>query len=153
MTQKTQPHSCREGVFTGPLHSNGIYSIVACVFVAAVMCLSSSCLAMDVFSDFTIPAFGRHVTIWLSLFPFDATTYRHKHCRHMAHVFVVVIDGPSPQIQTGCLRYTNLGWFPVMRRNKNFRLIHLCLNPCLLLSSLSLTHTNILPIRSHLPEI
>jgi hypothetical protein len=45
-----------------PLHSNGSYSIVACVFVAGGMCLPSSCLAMDI-SDFTILAFGRHVTI------------------------------------------------------------------------------------------
>jgi hypothetical protein len=47
-------------VFTAPLHSNGSYSIVACVFVDAGMCLSSRCLAMNVYSDFTIPAFGRH---------------------------------------------------------------------------------------------
>jgi hypothetical protein len=37
---------------TAPLHSNGIYSIVACVFVAAGMCLPSRCLEM-----------GIHVTI------------------------------------------------------------------------------------------
>jgi hypothetical protein len=64
--QKTQPLCCWEGVFTAPLHSNGGYSIVACTFVAAGMCLPSWCLAMD-FSYFTIPAFGRHVTI---CFPF-----------------------------------------------------------------------------------
>jgi hypothetical protein len=50
-------------VFTVPLHSNASYSIVACVFVAMGMCLPSSCLAMNVYSDLTIPAFGRHVTI------------------------------------------------------------------------------------------
>jgi hypothetical protein len=50
-------------VFTSPLHKNGSYSIVACVFVAAVIYLPRSCLAMDVSSDFIIPAFGRHVTI------------------------------------------------------------------------------------------
>jgi hypothetical protein len=49
--------------YTAPLHNNGIYSIVACVFVAAGMCLPSRCLAMKVYSDFAIPAFGRHVTI------------------------------------------------------------------------------------------
>jgi hypothetical protein len=53
---------CWEGVFTLPLHSNGSYSIVACVFVVAGMCLPSRYLAMNVYSDFAIPAFGRHVT-------------------------------------------------------------------------------------------
>jgi hypothetical protein len=47
-----------------PLHRNGSLSIVACVFVAAGMCLPSRCLAMNVYSDFAIPAFGRHVTIF-----------------------------------------------------------------------------------------
>jgi hypothetical protein len=50
---------CCEGVFSGSLHSNGSYSI------AAGICLPSSCLAMDVSSDFTFPAFGHHVTIIL----------------------------------------------------------------------------------------
>jgi hypothetical protein len=36
-TQKTQPLSCWEGVFTAPMHSNGSYSIVACVLAAAGM--------------------------------------------------------------------------------------------------------------------
>jgi hypothetical protein len=63
--QKTQPSYCWEGAFTAPLHNNGSYSIVACVFVVAVMCLPSRCLAMNVYSDFAIPAFGRHVTIHL----------------------------------------------------------------------------------------
>jgi hypothetical protein len=53
----------REGGFTAPLHSNGSYSIVVCLFVSAGMCLPSRCLAKNVYSDFTIPAFGRHVTI------------------------------------------------------------------------------------------
>jgi hypothetical protein len=52
---------------TAPLHSNGSYSIVACVFVAAEIYLPSSCLAMDVYSDFTIPAFGRHVTMFIEV--------------------------------------------------------------------------------------
>jgi hypothetical protein len=46
------------------LHSNRSYSIVACVFVATRVCLPSSCLVMDVSSSFTIPAFGRHDTIY-----------------------------------------------------------------------------------------
>jgi hypothetical protein len=44
---------------------------VTCV-LAAGMCLQSRCLAMNVYSDFTIPAFGRHVTI--SIKPFLCST-------------------------------------------------------------------------------
>jgi hypothetical protein len=47
-TQKTQPLYCWEVVFIAPFQSNGSYSIVVCVFVAAWMCLSSRCLVMDV---------------------------------------------------------------------------------------------------------
>jgi hypothetical protein len=61
--QKTQTLYCWECVFTAPLCSNGSYPIVACVFVAAWMCLPSTCLTMDVSYDFIIPAFGRHITI------------------------------------------------------------------------------------------
>jgi hypothetical protein len=50
-------------LFTTLLHSDGNYSIVACEFVAAGMCLPRNCLAMDYSSKFTIQAFGRHVTI------------------------------------------------------------------------------------------
>jgi hypothetical protein len=50
-------------VFTAPLHNNGSYFIVAWVCVAARMCLPRRYLAMNVYSDFTILAFGRHVTI------------------------------------------------------------------------------------------
>jgi hypothetical protein len=57
---------CWEGVFTAALHSKGSYLIVTCVFVAARMCLQSRCLATNVYSDFTIPAFGRHVTIFFT---------------------------------------------------------------------------------------
>jgi hypothetical protein len=64
-TQDTQPVYFWEGVFTTPLHINGSYSIVACVFVAAEMCLPSRCLAMNVTSNFAIPALGRRVTIAL----------------------------------------------------------------------------------------
>jgi hypothetical protein len=55
---------CWRGVFTAPLYSNGSYSSVACLFVAGGMCLPTRCLTMNVYSDFTIPIFGRHVTIW-----------------------------------------------------------------------------------------
>jgi hypothetical protein len=61
---KTQPLYCWEGVFTGPLHKNGNYSIVACVFFAAGMSLPSRFLAMNVYSDVTIPAIWFHVTIY-----------------------------------------------------------------------------------------
>jgi hypothetical protein len=36
-----------------------------CLFVAAGTCLPRRCLAMNVYSDFTIPAFGRHITVLL----------------------------------------------------------------------------------------
>jgi hypothetical protein len=62
-TQKTQPLCFWEGVFTAPFHSNRSYSIVTCVFVAAGMFVPSSCLAMDVSSDITALAYGRHITI------------------------------------------------------------------------------------------
>jgi hypothetical protein len=65
-SRRKQPLYCCKGVFTEPLHSNGRYSIVACVFVAEGMCLPSRCLGLNVYSDFVIPAFGRHVTIWIS---------------------------------------------------------------------------------------
>jgi hypothetical protein len=61
--RKTQPLNCWEGVFTAPFHSNGSYSIVVCVFVSTGICLPCRCLEMNVYSDFTIPAFERHVTI------------------------------------------------------------------------------------------
>jgi hypothetical protein len=51
-------------MFTAPFHSNGSHSIVAYVFFAAGICLPSSCLAMEVSSDFTIPPLGIHVTIF-----------------------------------------------------------------------------------------
>jgi hypothetical protein len=62
-TQKTQPLYCWEGVFRASLPSNGSYSIVACVFVAAGICLSSRYLVIDVYSEFAIPPFERHVAI------------------------------------------------------------------------------------------
>jgi hypothetical protein len=42
-------------VVTAPLHSNGIYPIIVCVFVAAGMCLPRRSLAM-----------GLHVTIFIN---------------------------------------------------------------------------------------
>jgi hypothetical protein len=62
-TLKIQHLYCLEGVFTVSLHNNGSYSIVSYVFVVAGMCLPRRCLAMNIYSDFTIPVFGRHVTI------------------------------------------------------------------------------------------
>jgi hypothetical protein len=62
-TQKTQLFYCWEEVFTAPLHSNGSYSIVTCVFVAAGMCLPSRCVAINIYSEFSIPAFGSRVTV------------------------------------------------------------------------------------------
>jgi hypothetical protein len=46
-TQKTQPLCCWEGVFTAPLYSNESYSSVACVFIAAGVCLQSRCLTIN----------------------------------------------------------------------------------------------------------
>jgi hypothetical protein len=54
---------CWEDVFTALLHSNRGYLIVACVFVAAGVYLLSRCLAVNIYFDFTIPAFGRHFTM------------------------------------------------------------------------------------------
>jgi hypothetical protein len=64
--QKSQLLSCLEGVFTAPFYSNGNYSIVASLFIAAGMCLPIRCLAINVNSDFTIPAFGHHQGTLLS---------------------------------------------------------------------------------------
>jgi hypothetical protein len=63
-TQKTQPLYCWKGVVTAPFHSNGNYSIATSIFVAAGIRLASRCLAMNVCSDFAIPAFGRHVIMF-----------------------------------------------------------------------------------------
>jgi hypothetical protein len=54
-------------MFIAPLHTNGSYSIVACVSIAAGMCLQSRCLVMNVYRDFTILTFGSHVTVFLAL--------------------------------------------------------------------------------------
>jgi hypothetical protein len=57
-----------EVVCTATLHSNGSYSIVACLFVSAGISLPSRCLAMNIYSEFTIPALGRHVRIGRAMF-------------------------------------------------------------------------------------
>jgi hypothetical protein len=80
-TQKIQPLYCRQGMFTAPLHRNGSYSIVICAFVAAGMCLPSSCLAVDFSFDFTIPAFGRHVIVlYGEIFKWWWTMYINEYC-------------------------------------------------------------------------
>jgi hypothetical protein len=63
--RRKHPPYCWEGGFTSPLPSNGIYSIVGCVLVTVVICLPSRCLIMDVSSDFTLLAFGHHVSVHL----------------------------------------------------------------------------------------
>jgi hypothetical protein len=50
-------------VFTSPLHRNGSFSIVLCVFISAGISLPSHCLAMDVYYKPAIPALRRYVTI------------------------------------------------------------------------------------------
>jgi hypothetical protein len=50
------------------LHNNVIYSIFTCVFVAAGICLWCRCLAINVYSDFTILDFGDHVTVYICLY-------------------------------------------------------------------------------------
>jgi hypothetical protein len=55
---------CWEDVFTGLLHGNGSYSTVVCVFVAAGMRIPSRYPAINIYSDFTILTFGRHVTLF-----------------------------------------------------------------------------------------
>jgi hypothetical protein len=67
-TQKTQPLYCWEDVFAMPLQCNGSYSIVGWVFVAAGIYLQSPCLAMNVYSDFTVQAFGRNLTLSIITF-------------------------------------------------------------------------------------
>jgi hypothetical protein len=64
VTPRRGPRRKQLLLFTAPLYGNGSYSVVTCVFVAAEICLPSRCLAMNVYSDFTIPAFVRHITIW-----------------------------------------------------------------------------------------
>jgi hypothetical protein len=67
---------CCEGVFTAPLRSNGSYSVVACISVGAGMCLPSSCLTINISSDFTIPVFGLRVTIWSDISYFSLWYYK-----------------------------------------------------------------------------
>jgi hypothetical protein len=50
-----------------PLHSNSSFSIVACVFITAGTSLLNRCLALNVHSVSTIPAFRHLVTIFYQL--------------------------------------------------------------------------------------
>jgi hypothetical protein len=61
-TQKIQPPYFWERMFTAPLHNDGHNSSVAFVFVAVGIYLPSRCLARNVYFDFTIAAFRRHIT-------------------------------------------------------------------------------------------
>jgi hypothetical protein len=47
-TDRKHRFLCCKGMSTASFHSNGSYSIVACIFVVAGMCLPSRCLAMDI---------------------------------------------------------------------------------------------------------
>jgi hypothetical protein len=55
-------------MLTSLLRRNVSSSIVACVFIFAEIYLPSHCLEMNVYSGSLIPAFRRHVTIWLKRF-------------------------------------------------------------------------------------
>jgi hypothetical protein len=52
-------------MFTASLLSNISHSTVPYAFVAAGLCLLSSCLAVDFYSGFIIPVLGHHVTIYI----------------------------------------------------------------------------------------
>jgi hypothetical protein len=52
-------------VLTSSLHRNGSSSIIACVFISVGTCLPTRCLATNVYCGSAVPAFGRHVTIWI----------------------------------------------------------------------------------------
>jgi hypothetical protein len=65
-TRKTQPLYCWEGVLIAPFHSNEMYSNWACIFFALGMGLPSRCLAMNVYSDFTIPT---TTVLWICVEP------------------------------------------------------------------------------------
>jgi hypothetical protein len=56
-------------------------STVACVFVAAGICLPSHCLAMYVCSGSTVPAFRRHVTLHL----------KHKFLRYVTSCITLLL--------------------------------------------------------------
>jgi hypothetical protein len=60
---KKAPSLLWEDVFTAPLRNNGRNSIDACVFYSLEMCLPRRCLAMNVYSDFSILAFQRRITV------------------------------------------------------------------------------------------
>jgi hypothetical protein len=62
-----------------------VYSIVACVFVVAGICLPSCCLAMNVYSDFAISALGRSITIFLAYFSEVGLCDLHAVCLSVYH--------------------------------------------------------------------
>jgi hypothetical protein len=69
--RRKQPLYCWKGIFTEPLHSNGNYSTVACVFVCRGNVFTDSLPSNERlfwlrYSGFAIPAFGRYVTIGIS---------------------------------------------------------------------------------------
>jgi hypothetical protein len=47
--------------------SAALATAMSLCFVSAGTCLPCRCPAMNVFSDFTVPAFGRHVTMYLKI--------------------------------------------------------------------------------------
>jgi hypothetical protein len=87
-----------------PLHSNGSYSIVVCVFVDGGTCLSSSYLAMNVCSDSTIPAFGRHVTIFQVINIF--IPLKHNSCESMIKLSQITIEISKNFLQSPIFKYS-----------------------------------------------
>jgi hypothetical protein len=89
--RRKRNHYCWEGVFTA--------SIIACVFVAAGMCLASCYVAVNLYSDFAISAFGRHVTLFL-LFLTSHPNLEASSVVNMntvlAHVLETALRGRSP---------------------------------------------------------
>jgi hypothetical protein len=59
----TTLHGPRRKHSLSTLRKAHLQCLVACVFVAAGMCLPSRCLAMSIYFEFAIPALGRHITI------------------------------------------------------------------------------------------
>jgi hypothetical protein len=66
---------CCEGAFTAPLHCNGSYSIVACLFVFAGMCFPSRCRATHM-----------RITIWNSIVNIPTHTHTHIHTHHLTRL-------------------------------------------------------------------
>jgi hypothetical protein len=86
-TRKTQLAYGWGGIFTAPLHSIGRGAgntentalLLMWAFISTWICLPSRCLAISVYSDFTIPAFGRHATVRkFKGFRFNRANHRHS---------------------------------------------------------------------------